>query len=418
MEKRTETFEQLIERGCGLDVHEKTVMATVRGTGLKQETREFRTFTNDLKKLKQWLRKMLVKHVAIESTGVYWKPIFNILGDEFEIILVNARHVKNVPGRKTDVKDSEWLAKLLISGLLKASFIPPKNIRELRDLTRYQGKLINQVSAEKNRLHKVLEDCNIKLSSVVSDIQGSSARKIINALVYENYKPEELLQFVHGRVKASREDIKEALTGEISEHHKFLLKTILDNIKKIEGTIDELDNRIAIYIKPFEAEVELLKEISGVGEKGAIGIISEIGADMKQFPNEQHLAKWAGMCPGNNETGGKKKSGRITYGNKYLRALLVQLAWAASRTKGTYLSSKYKSLVGRRGKKRAVIAVGHKILIAVYFMLRDKVKYNDLGAEYLQSRRKDKIIKHYINQLGILGLTMEDLVKEFEEVEI
>lgn len=307
MEKYTETFDLIIERGCGLDVHEKTVMATVKGTGLKQETREFRTFTNDLKKLKQWLKKMMIKYVAIESTGVYWKPIFNILGDEFEIILVNARHVKNVPGRKTDVKDSEWLAKLLISGLLKASFIPPRNIRELRDLTRYQGKLVNQVSSEKNRLHKVLEDCNIKLSSVVSDIQGASAKKIIDALVYKNFKPEELLQFVHGRVKASREDIKEALTGEISEHHKFFLKTILDNIKKLEETIEELDKRIAMYIKPFEAEVNLLKEISGVGEKGAIGIISEIGADMKQFPDEQHLAKWAGMCPGNNETGGKKK---------------------------------------------------------------------------------------------------------------
>jgi transposase len=307
MEKHTETFDLIIERGCGLDVHEKTVMATVKGTGLKQETREFRTFTNDLKKLKQWLKKMMIKYVAVESTGVYWKPIFNILGDEFEIILVNARHVKNVPGRKTDVKDSEWLAKLLISGLLKASFIPPRNIRELRDLTRYQGKLVNQVSSEKNRLHKVLEDCNIKLSSVVSDIQGASAKKIIDALVYENFKPEELLQFVHGRVKASREDIKEALTGEISEHHKFFLKTILDNIKKLEGTIEELDKRIAIYIKPFEAEVNLLKGISGVGEKGAIGIISEIGADMKQFPDEQHLTKWAGMCPGNNETGGKKK---------------------------------------------------------------------------------------------------------------
>ena len=336
----------------------------------------------------------------MESTGVYWKPIFNVLGDDFKILLVNARHVKNVPGHKTDKKDSCWLAKLLLSGLLKGSFIPERPIRELRDLTRYKTKLTNQISAERNRFQKILEDANIKLSSVLNDVFGATGTKIINHILsHESYRPEELLQYVHGKVKANRQDIKEALTGYITHHHRFMLKTIMGNIAKIESTVAEVDAQIEICIGPYKIERELLESIPGVGRDGAICIIAEVGVNMEQFPDQNHLASWAGVCPGSNETAGKNKSGRITHGNKYLRSLLVECGWAASRTKNTYLSAKYKSLVGRRGKKRAIIALGHKILIATYFIIKDKVAFKELGEDHLNNFRKDRLIAYYQQQL-------------------
>lgn len=402
MKKDLIKFEQVVERGCGMDVHKETVVVTIQGKGIKTQTKSYSTFTSSLIKLKEWLKKHGITHIAMESTGVYWKPVFNVLGDDFEILLVNARHVKNVPGNKTDKRDSRWLAKLLLSGLLRGSFIPSQEIRELRDLTRYRTKLTNQISSEKNRFQKILEDANIKLSSVLSDVFGATGKKIMERILEGNYQPEQLLYYVHGRVKASREDIKEALTGYVRDHHRFMLKTILSNISRIETTLAEVDDQIAKVTEPYKEIIELLETIPGVARDGAIGIISEIGVDMEKFPTHKHLTAWAGVCPGSNESAGKNKSGRITYGNKYLRALLVEQGWAASRTKHTYLSSKYKSLVGRRGKKRAVIAIGHKILIAAYFIIKDKAAYNELGEDYLNNFRKDKLIEYYKKQINRL----------------
>lgn len=311
MRRQTKTpvieFEQVIERGCGMDVHQETVVATVAGIGIKQETRTFRTFTNSLEELKAWLKSLGITDVAMESTGVYWKPVFNVLESDFEVMLVNARHVKNVPGHKTDKRDSRWLTRLLLSGLLKGSFIPPVEIRELRDLFRYKRKLTGQVSAEKNRLQKILEDANIKLSSVVSDSFGVSATKIIEALLAGEENIEELLKLCHGKLKPKKEALREALVGKLTEHHKFMLRTIKKSIANIEGIIAEVDQQIDEQTKAYEVEIELLQTIPGVGKDSAIGIIAEIGVEMEVFPNEQHLSSWAGMSPGNNESAGKKK---------------------------------------------------------------------------------------------------------------
>ena len=306
-QKEVIEFEQVVERGCGMDVHKETVVATVAGVGIKQETRTFRTFTNSLKELRDWLKSLGVTTVAMESTGVYWKPVFNVLEADFEIMLVNARHIKNVPGHKTDTKDSRWITKLLLSGLLKGSFIPPVEIRELRDLFRYKRKLTGQVSAEKNRLQKILEDANLKLSSVVSDTFGVSATRIIDALLAGEEKIEELVKLCHGRLKPKEEALKEALVGKLTPHHKFMLRTIKKSMANIEGIIGEVEAEIDVQTKAYEVEIELLQTIPGVGKDSAIGIIAEIGADMEVFPNEQHLASWAGMSPGNNESAGKKK---------------------------------------------------------------------------------------------------------------
>lgn len=399
-EKNAIEFEQVVEIGCGADVHKDVIVVTVLGKDTKPETRSYKTYTSSLIKLREWLLSKRVTHMAMESTGVYWKPVFNVMGDEIKILLVNARHVKNVPGHKTDKGDSQWLAKLLLSGLLKGSFIPERPIRELRDLTRYKTNLIQMISSERNRFMKTLEDANIKLSSVLNDVFGVTGTKIMNhVLVFENYRPEELIQYVHGKVKAPRPEIMEALTGYITPHHRFMLKTILENISQIERTIRTVEAHIEACIEPYKVERELLETIPGVHKESANRIIAEIGVDMSQFPDQNHLASWAGVCPGSNETAGKNKSGRITHGNKYLRSLLVESGWAASRTKNTYMSAKYKSLVGRRGKKKAIIALGHKILIATYFILRDKVQFKELGEDHLNNYRKDRLIAYYQKQL-------------------
>ena len=302
-------FTQVVRCGCGIDVHQQRITATVRRSDQDFETREFDTFTSSLTELREWCKAEGVTHIAMESTGIYWKPVFNVLEEDFEIILVNARHVKNVPGHKTDKKDSRWLSKLLLSGLLKGSFIPPRDIRELRDLVRYKRKLVQQAASEKSRLIKVLEDCNIKLSSVVTDVNdGVSATRIINDIINGVTDVDKLMIHLHGRIKASREDIRKALNGKVTKHHRFMMRIMKQRIKDTEELIEEMDREIDKAAEQYKVEVELLETIPGVGKNSAINIISEIGVDMSKFPNEQHLSSWAGMSPGSNESAGKKKA--------------------------------------------------------------------------------------------------------------
>ena len=286
------------------------MVATIRGTGIKEETREYGSFTENIEDLRDWLKDNDITHVAMESTGVYWKPVFNILEEDFEIILVNARHIKNVPGHKTDKKDSRWITKLLLSGLLKGSFIPKLPIRELRDLTRYKRKLVEQISSEKNRIQKILEDGNIKLSSVVSNMSGVVATKIIDELISGEEDVSKLVSHRHGKMQSSEEDLAKSLVGKLTAHHRFMLETIKESIKEKELLISKLDRQIEAHLKSNELELDrdLLSSIPGVGKEGAVYILAEIGNDMEVFANEQHLSSWAGMCPGNNESAGKKKA--------------------------------------------------------------------------------------------------------------
>ena len=304
------SFEQVIERGCGIDIHKSILVATIRGIGIVEETRTFDGFTQSIEALRDWLKENGITHVAMESTGVYWKPVYNILEADFEILLVNARHIKNVPGHKTDKKDSKWITKLLLSGLLKGSFIPPKHIRELRDLTRYKRKVIEQISSEKNRIHKLLEDANIKLSSVVSNLSGATATKIIDAMIEGEEDIEKLLKLRHGKMQSTVEDLAASLKGNLTNHHRFMLQTVKESIKSKEQIIVKLDAQIDNQLKENELvlDAELLATIPGVGKEGAAYILAEIGNNMDQFPDEQHLASWAGMSPGSNESAGKKKA--------------------------------------------------------------------------------------------------------------
>ena len=297
----------VVEKGAGLDVHQETVVATIDGPGITKETRTYGAVTNELIRLRDWLKENGITHVAMESTGIYWKPVFNILEEDFEVILVNARHIKYVPGRKTDVSDSEWLCKLLRNGLLKGSFIPPQDMRELRDLTRYRKKLTQSVSAEKNRVQKTLEDANIKLSSVVSDTFGVSATEIIDALLEGKLSIKEMADLAKGRLKKKKMAISEALVGKITEHHIFMIKASIEHIRAVTKLVADVERQIAGKLKPYEKEVELLETIPGVKEHGVASIIAEIGVNMDQFPSAEHISSWAGMSPGNHESGGKKK---------------------------------------------------------------------------------------------------------------
>ncbi|GAB4452960.1 MAG: hypothetical protein Fur0028_08450 [Bacteroidales bacterium] len=308
MKKQEIKFIQVVKVGCGIDVHRDIIVATVRKSEEEYETREFEAYTGSLTSLRDWCKSKGVTHVAMESTGVYWKPVFNVLEEDFEIILVNARHVKNVPGHKTDKKDSIWISKLLLSGLLKGSFIPPCDIRELRDLVRYKKKVVAQAASEKNRIIKILEDANIKLSSVLSNIDGAVGTKIINSLIEGETNVEELAKFYHGKMKVSKTEFKMALEGRITKHHRFMLQLHKDSIADKERIIQRIEKEIDVATKAYQVEIDLLQTIPGVSKDSAISIISEIGADMSKFPDENHLSSWAGMSPGNNESGGKKNS--------------------------------------------------------------------------------------------------------------
>jgi transposase len=397
------SFERVVCCGCGLDVHKDNVVATVRGDGFEEETRTFLTFTNTLEELSEWLKSHGVTHIAMESTGVYWKPVYNILDPDFEIILVNARHIKYVPGHKTDRKDSAWIAKLLLSGLLKGSFIPPRTSRELRELYRYKRKLIGQRTAEYNRLQKVLEDANIKLGSVVSHVFGVSGTLMIDAILKGQTNPEALAELAKGTLRNKKDQLILALKGNITLHHRFMLTVSKKAICNIEELIGEVDDQINTYLAAYAEEEALLQTIPGVQQVTATAILAELGTDMSVFPNQHHLASWAGLCPGNNESAGKQKSARITYGNKSLKTALVEAAWAAAHTKDTYLKRRYASLVARRGKKKALVAIAHKILTAAYFILKDKVPYQEPDNAAWIEKRKQAQIKNYLKRLHELG---------------
>lgn len=407
-------FDNLIEKGFGIDVHQKMIMVNVQGKGIKKETREFSTFTEGLEECHKWLKDLGLEYGAMESTGNYWKPVFNILGEDFKLILVNAQHVKNVPGRKTDVKDAEWICKLLISGLLHASFVPPEVIRNARDIFRYKTKMIDEVAREKNRVQRILEDANIKLSSVINDVFGVSGQKILNMILNGETDLDKIVkECYHGKLKASREEIKKALKGRVTEHHRFMINQMFKHIECIEAQIKELEEQLDKILIVYKTEIDLLQDIPGIDKTAAVGIISEIGGNMEVFESEHHLSKWAGMSPGNNDSAGKKKSTRITQGDKYLKTLLVQIAWAATRTKKTFFRAKYESLVIRRGKKRALIAVGHKILCVVYHVIKNKEQYRELGAEFLETRKLNNKLKSITKQLKELGFELEikELIK-------
>lgn len=404
-------FEQVVAKGCGLDVHKDTVVATVSGSALPSETRTYSTFTRSLIELKEWLLQLGITHVAMESTGIYWKPVFNILeGYGMTILIVNARHIKYVPGHKTDKKDSAWICKLLLAGLLKGSFVPPEHLRNLRDMTRYRRKLEGVVTAEKNRTIRLLEDANLKLSTVLSQVHGASGTRLQEALLAGETNSEVLVQLCDPHVKADRESIKLALEGKLTDHHKFMLHTIRKNIDQTEALIGDLDKEIAKQLQPYAQELALLEQIPGVGQQTAGALIAEIGVNMDAFPSDHHLASWAGMCPGNNETAGKKKSGKTTQGNKTVKALLAEAAWAATRTKDTFLSSKYKRLVGRRGKKRAIVAVGHAILIIAYHLIKEQKCYVERGAASMDEKKQKAQIRYFQQRLRELGAESPELL--------
>lgn len=396
-------MEILFERCCGLDVHKKSVTACAI-TPEGKEIRTFGTMTEEVFALVAWVKEKGCTHVAMESTGVYWKPIYNLLEiEDIEILVVNAQHIKMVPGRKTDVKDAEWIADLLRHGLLKGSYIPDRGQRELRELVRYRKSLINERTREVNRLQKVLEGCNIKLSSVASDITGVSAKAMLKAIIDDAADPVVIAKLAKGKMKNKQKELEKALAGLVGEHQKMILTTQLKHIEFIDEQITELDQEIKERMRPFEEELALLETIPGVGRKTAENIAAEIGIDMSRFPKDANLASWAGMSPGNNESAGKRKSGKTTKGNKSLRSTLVIAARAAAKSKDTYLYAQYRRIASRRGGNRAAVAVGHTILIIAYHILKNREPYKELGADYFDRRKKDMVVSNAIKRLKDLG---------------
>ncbi|MGQ9513393.1 IS110 family transposase [Thermodesulfitimonas sp.] len=391
------------ERCCGIDVHKQSLVACVI-TPEGKELRTFGTMTVHLLELADWLEERGVTHVAIESTGVYWKPVYNLLESySLELLVVNAQHIKAVPGRKTDVKDAEWIADLLRHGLLRGSYIPSREQRELRELVRYRKTLIRERSAEVNRLQKTLEGANIKLASVASDITGKSGRAMLEALVAGTADPKALAAMAQGQLQKKRPQLEQALSGLIGRHQRVMIAAQLRHIDFLEQQIETLSREIEERLRPFEEALAHLDTIPGVGRRTAEMIVAEIGLDMERFPTAGHLASWAGMCPGNNESAGKRKSSKTRKGSPWLREALVEAAQAAVRTKKTYLASQYHRIAPRRGAKRAIVAVGHTILVIVYHILKHGTPYVDLGANYFDEQDKTAIVRRSVKRLEKLG---------------
>jgi len=400
---------------CGLDVHKKSITACVlwaEGKGkARKEKRRFGTFTRELLQLADWLRACGVTHVAMESTGVYWKPVWNILEGQFEVLLVNAQHIKAVPGRKSDQKDCEWIADLLQHGLLHGSFVPPKEMRELRDLTRYRVSLAQEENRIANRVQKVLEDANLKLASVASDPLGVSGRAILKAILAGEEDTERLAEMSKGILRKKIPDLRLALEGRVTEHHRFLLQELLDHQEFLEKKMAEVEAEIEKRMRPFAAEVERLDTIPGVDRVTAWSLVAEVGVRMEQFPSAGHLASWAGLCPGSFESAGKRLSGRTRKGSASLRRCLCQVGSVVSHMRDNYLSAQYRRQAARRGGKRAVLAVAHTVLVMAYHILKRKQNYQELGADYFDRLNADAIRRSLVRRLERLGhrVTLEPL---------
>ena len=400
-------MESIIERCGGIDVHQGTMVVTVRqpdpAGGRVVTTHTFATMTSDLLAIRDWLRACGVTHVAMESTGVYWRPLYYLLEDEFTVLLVNMQHLKQVPGRKTDVRDSEWLAQLLECGLLRGSLVPPAAIRELRDLTRYRKRQIEDRAQEVNRLHRLLEDAGLKLASVMTDVMGVSGRSMLEALLQGQRDPAALAELARGRLRRKLPALREALAGRFRPHHAFLVTQILAKVDFLEETIDRLTAEIDERLRPFEADLARLTTIPGVARLNATTILVETGADMARFPTAAHLCSWAAICPGQHESAGKRRTGKLRAGNRYLRAALIEAGQAVTRAKQTALQARYYRVKRHRGHKKAVVAVGHQILEIAYYLLRDHVTYHELGADYFDRRDRDRTMRRTVKQLEALG---------------
>jgi transposase len=394
---------------AGLDVHQKTIVACIRKVEpqgrIVELVETFGTMTRDLLHLADWLTAHGVTHVAMESTGVLWKPVWNVLDGLFQLLLVNPRELKQVPGRKSDVRDCQWIAHLLHCGLLRSSFVPPRPLRDLRDLTRQRAQLLSEHTRVVNRVHKTLEDANFKLGAVASDIMGKSGRAMLAALLAGEGDPAKLAELAEGRLRGKIPQLKEALLGHWTEHHRFMLERLLHHLRYLEEDIEVFSKRIEECLRPFLSpeQIQRLDQIPGVNRRTLENIVAEIGTDMSRFPDEAHLSSWTAMCPGHEESAGKRSRSRTTKGNRWLRRALVEAAWAASHTKHSYLGKQYRRLAARRGKKRAVVAVGHSILVIMYKMLKANVAYRDLGEDYLDKLNPERYRRYLVKRLEDLG---------------
>jgi transposase len=396
----------LYPRCCGLDVHKASISACIliNGPGGKEHyLRRFGTMTHEIGGLSDWLAARGVTKLAMESTGVYWKPIWNLLEGRFELTLVNAQHIKTVPGRKTDMKDCEWIAELLQHGLLRGSFVPPEHVRELRDLNRNRTILMQQRAAVSNRIEKVLEDANIKLASVASHVLGQSGRSMLKAMVDGISEPVRLAGMARAKLRNKIPQLCLAFNGRFEERHRFQMRVLLDQLTFLDTKVAEFDQQIETRSRPFHDQIELLITIPGVDRITANSMIAEIGGDMSQFPTAQHLASWAGICPGNNESAGKQYSGKTRKGSRWLRRVLCQAAWAASHTKKTYLAAQFRRLAAKRGKQRAIIALAHSILVSAFYMLKHNEAYREAGGDYFERANPAALQRYLIRRLECLG---------------
>jgi transposase len=403
-------MEVLHQRCAGLDVHKDSVVACVRiasGGAVRHEVRTFGTTATPLEQLAAWLHAEGCTHAAMEATGVYWKPVWHALEEELELVLANAAHIKNVPGRKTDVNDATWIADLLAHGLIRGSFVPEASIQDLRSLTRTRKQFVREKVGHVQRLQKTLEDANLKIASVATDIMGVSGRAIVEALIRGETNPDKLADLTRGRLKASRATIVESLRGRVTANHRFLLKLHFDQVKAIEQAIALVDKEVDALIEPFRAAAERLTTIPGVSDVVAEVIVSEIGVDMSRFPTPAHLISWAGLCPRNDESAGKRRSTRVRKGAPWLKTALVQAAWSATRVKKSYLSAQYHRIKSRRGSRKANLAVAASMLTAIYFMLRDGAEFRDLGHDYFDRVNKAKAAERMVRRLNDLGFQVQ-----------
>ena len=404
-------MEVLYPHCAGLDVHKESVVACVRHMvdgKVATTVKRFKTTTQELMTLSNWLWAEGVTHIAMEATGVYWKPVWHILSDgEFELVLANAAHVKNVPGRKTDVNDAVWLADLMAHGLIKASFVPGEPTQQMRDLLRTRKQFVRERSSHLQRIQKTLEDANIKLDSVISDISGLSGRRMIEALIAGKTEPEALAALAHGRIRASAAELEAALRGRVTAHHRFMLRLHLNHLDAVDVAISSIDKEVDLNVEPFRVAIEMLTTIPGIGSLAAEVIVAEIGIDMSRFETEGNLISWAGLCPRNDESAGKRRSTRMKKGAPWLKTTLVQCAWAATRVKGSYLQAQYLRIRSRRGPKKAIGAVAASMLTAAYHMLKDGTFYQDLGSNHFDNRDKGKQALRLVNRLQSLGFTVQ-----------